>query len=49
MLPEGDDERVLKAAARLIDAHVVELTLIGEKEKINNGKTVNHVINLKPN
>ena len=34
VLPEGDDERVLKAAARLIDAHVVELTLIGEKEKI---------------
>jgi phosphate acetyltransferase len=34
VLPEGNDERVLKAAARLIDAHVVELTLIGEKEKI---------------
>ncbi|MDC1226689.1 phosphate acetyltransferase [Algibacter sp.] len=34
VLPEGDDERVLKAAARLIDAHVVDLTLIGEKEKI---------------
>lgn len=34
VLPEGYDERVLRAAARLIDAHVVELTLIGEKEKI---------------
>ncbi|GAA4947336.1 phosphate acetyltransferase [Algibacter agarivorans] len=34
VLPEGYDERVLKAAARLIDAHVVDLTLIGEKEKI---------------
>ncbi|GAA4964891.1 phosphate acetyltransferase [Algibacter aquimarinus] len=34
VLPEGYDERILRAAARLIDAHVVELTLIGEKEKI---------------
>lgn len=34
VLPEGYDERVLKAAARLIDAHVVDLTLIGEKDKI---------------
>src|SRR5690606_6046639 len=34
VLPEGYDERVLRAAARLITAHVVDLTLIGEKEKI---------------
>lgn len=34
VLPEGHDERILKAAARLIDAHVVELTLIGEYDKI---------------
>ncbi|MFD2725284.1 phosphate acetyltransferase [Hyunsoonleella rubra] len=34
VLPEGYDERVLRASARLIDAHVVDLTLIGEKEKI---------------
>ncbi|MEL0455801.1 phosphate acetyltransferase [Flavobacteriaceae bacterium SZ-1-7] len=34
VLPEGYDERVLRAAARLIDAHVVDLTLIGEEEKI---------------
>ena len=34
VLPEGYDERILKAAARLIDAHVVDLTLIGEEEKI---------------
>jgi phosphate acetyltransferase len=34
VLPEGYDERVLRAAARLIDAQVVDLTLIGEKEKI---------------
>ena len=34
VLPEGYDERVLKAAARLIDARVVDLTLIGERDKI---------------
>lgn len=36
VLPEGYDERVLRAAARLINANVVELTLIGEEEKIKN-------------
>lgn len=39
VLPEGNDERVLRAAARLIDAHVVELTLIGDKEKIQESLT----------
>jgi len=34
VLPEGDDERVLRAAARLVNAQVVDLTLIGDKEKI---------------
>ncbi|HMC02200.1 MAG TPA: phosphate acetyltransferase [Flavobacteriaceae bacterium] len=34
VLPEGYDERVLRAAARLVNAHVVELTLIGDEEKI---------------
>lgn len=34
VLPEGNDERVLRAAARLIDAHVVDLTLIGEYDTI---------------
>tara|TARA_R110002050_G_scaffold94765_3_gene197316 strand:- start:49900 stop:51990 length:2091 start_codon:yes stop_codon:yes gene_type:complete len=34
VLPEGYDERVLRAATRLINAQVVELTLIGEKDKI---------------
>ena len=34
VLPEGYDERVLRAAARLVSAQVVELTLIGEREKI---------------
>ena len=35
VLPEGNDERVLRAAARLIDAHVVDLTLIGEADEIS--------------
>ena len=34
VLPEGYDERVLKATSRLINAQVVEITLIGEEEKI---------------
>ena len=34
VLPEGYDERILAAAARLISAQVVDLTLIGEVEKI---------------
>ncbi|WP_299125051.1 phosphate acetyltransferase [uncultured Winogradskyella sp.] len=34
VLPEGYDERILRASARLIDAHVVDLTLIGDEDKI---------------
>ena len=34
VLPEGYDERVLRAAARLINAQVVNITLIGEEDKI---------------
>ncbi|TNJ46188.1 phosphate acetyltransferase [Tamlana fucoidanivorans] len=34
VLPEGYDERILRASARLVDANVVELTLIGEEDKI---------------
>ncbi|WP_308990717.1 phosphate acetyltransferase [Mariniflexile litorale] len=34
VLPEGGDERILEAAARLINAQVVELTLIGDEELI---------------
>ncbi|WP_027137655.1 phosphate acetyltransferase [Gaetbulibacter saemankumensis] len=34
VLPEGYDERVLRAASRLINAQVVDLTLIGEADKI---------------
>ncbi|WP_223548827.1 phosphate acetyltransferase [Aestuariivivens sp. NBU2969] len=34
VLPEGYDERVLRATSRLIDAQVVDITLIGEVDKI---------------
>ena len=34
VLPEGIDERILKAAKQLIDANAVELTLLGNKEQI---------------
>ncbi|TYA69867.1 phosphate acetyltransferase [Seonamhaeicola marinus] len=34
VLPEGYDERILRATARLINTQVVNITLIGEKEKI---------------
>lgn len=34
VLPEGYDERVLRATAKLINAQVVNITLIGEKDKI---------------
>ena len=34
VLPEGYDERILRATSRLIDAQVVDITLIGEVEKI---------------
>ncbi|MBD0832886.1 phosphate acetyltransferase [Aestuariibaculum sediminum] len=34
VLPEGYDERVLRATAKLINAQVVDITLIGDKDKI---------------
>src|SRR5690606_15480564 len=34
VLPEGYDERVLRATYRLINAHVVNITLIGAEDKI---------------
>ncbi|MDN3666667.1 phosphate acetyltransferase [Algibacter miyuki] len=45
VLPEGTDERVLRAAARLIDAQVVELTLIGDKDTIKE-QLIKHDIQL---
>jgi phosphate acetyltransferase len=34
VLPEGNDDRILKAAARLIDQKIVELTLLGDPFEI---------------
>ncbi|WP_299557015.1 phosphate acetyltransferase [Seonamhaeicola sp.] len=34
VLPEGYDERILRATARLVNSQVVDITLIGEREKI---------------
>lgn len=34
VLPEGNDDRVLKAAARLLDLDFVDLTILGDPEKI---------------
>jgi phosphate acetyltransferase len=34
VLPEGDDDRILKAAARLLDMDIVDLTILGDPEKI---------------
>jgi len=34
VLPEGDDDRVLTAASRLINQNVVDLTILGKEEQI---------------
>tara|TARA_R110001592_G_scaffold81878_2_gene242829 strand:+ start:11002 stop:13095 length:2094 start_codon:yes stop_codon:yes gene_type:complete len=34
VLPEGNDDRIIEAAARLILMDIVDLTILGEKEKI---------------
>jgi len=34
VLPEGNDDRILRAAARLINLDVVDITLLGDKQKI---------------
>jgi len=36
VLPESNDERILRAAARLIALDIVDITLLGEKSKIKN-------------
>lgn len=36
VLPEGNDERILRAAARLINLDIVDITLLGDKNKIKN-------------
>jgi phosphate acetyltransferase len=34
VLPEGNDDRIITAAARLVEMDVVDLTILGEKDKI---------------
>ncbi len=34
VLPEGDDDRILQAAARLVNQDVADITILGEKENI---------------
>src|ERR1700752_4294634 len=34
VLPEGEDDRILKAAGRLIQRNVAELTILGEETQI---------------
>jgi len=46
VLPEGNDDRILKAAARLLDLDVVDLTILGDPGKIEE-KTQNLGISLK--
>jgi phosphate acetyltransferase len=36
VLPEGNDERILRAAARLINLDIVDITLLGDKNFIKN-------------
>ncbi|MDH3321864.1 MAG: phosphate acetyltransferase [Flavobacteriaceae bacterium] len=36
VLPEGTDERILRAAARLINLDIVDITILGEKNLIKN-------------
>jgi len=36
VLPESNDERILRAAARLINLDIVDITLLGKKSKIKN-------------
>ena len=41
VLPEGDDDRILTAAARLINQNVVDLTILGQGDKIQ--KRIKHL------
>lgn len=36
VLPEGNDQRILRAAARLVDMNLVDITLLGNREEISN-------------
>jgi phosphate acetyltransferase len=36
VLPEGNDDRIIAATARLVEQDIVDLTILGNKEKIEN-------------
>ena len=36
VLPEGNDDRIITAAARLIEMDIVDLTILGDRDKIEN-------------
>ncbi|NER15847.1 phosphate acetyltransferase [Spongiivirga citrea] len=36
VLPEGEDDRIIEAAAKLVNANIVDITLIGDEKKIRN-------------
>ena len=38
MLPEGDDDRILRAASRLLARSVADLTILGEMWKAHPGQ-----------
>jgi phosphate acetyltransferase len=43
VLPEGEDERILRATARLIAMNIVDITLLGSKEKISRVVAKNNI------
>jgi len=43
VLPESNDERILKAAARLIQSDIVEITLLGDIQKIKSACTKHRI------
>ncbi|WP_025739478.1 phosphate acetyltransferase [Aquimarina pacifica] len=48
VLPEGEDERILKATSRLLESGVVDITLIGDEKIIKNkAVTLDIVIDFK--
>ena len=46
VLPEGSDDRILQAASRLLEMDIVELTILGDVDRINE-KAIELNLNLK--
>ena len=49
VLPEGNDDRILRAAARLLDLDIVDLTILGDPEKIEKKTNKLHISLKKAN